>query len=136
MCDNIDLDTIYLDFCSYYHMRFGKMPKILKRIECDTNDSTNAKGKINKNRSTENATKTSEECKRKAKQESSEIESNQFVVGPTSISSDCHKDDKRSEINSVKLRKSLDLFEQFSGEMRDLAYVIERFVRLNYHFSI
>lgn len=107
------------------------MPKILKRIECDTSDSTNAKGRVNKNRSTESTTKASDEGKRKAKQESSELESNQFVVAPTSTSSDGHKDDKRSEINAVKLRKSLDLFEHFSGEMRDLAYVIERFVTLN-----
>ncbi|XP_055305836.1 katanin p60 ATPase-containing subunit A-like 2 isoform X2 [Sitodiplosis mosellana] len=127
VCDNIDLDTIYLDFCSYYHLRFGKLPKILKRIECASSDSTNAKGKVNKNRSTENTTKTSDECKKKAKQESSELGPDDFVITSSiSNSNESHNDDKKSETNSLKYRKSLDLFEPFSGEMRDLAYVIER----------
>lgn len=33
ICDNIDLDTIYLDYCSYFQLKFGKRPKVLKKIE-------------------------------------------------------------------------------------------------------
>lgn len=33
MCDNVDLDSIYLDYMAYHHIRFGKYPKITKRME-------------------------------------------------------------------------------------------------------
>lgn len=33
ICDNIDLDSIYLDYMSYHHLKFGKFPKILKKID-------------------------------------------------------------------------------------------------------
>uniref|UniRef100_A0A182N6E2 AAA+ ATPase domain-containing protein n=1 Tax=Anopheles dirus TaxID=7168 RepID=A0A182N6E2_9DIPT len=33
VCDNIDLDTIYQDFCSYFLIKFGKQPRIVKRTE-------------------------------------------------------------------------------------------------------
>lgn len=33
LCDNVDLDSIYLDYMAYHHIRFGKYPKITKRIE-------------------------------------------------------------------------------------------------------
>lgn len=33
VCDNIDLDTMYLEFVSYQQIKFGKPPKILKKIE-------------------------------------------------------------------------------------------------------
>ncbi|XP_058116876.1 katanin p60 ATPase-containing subunit A-like 2 [Anopheles ziemanni] len=33
VCDNIDLDTIYQDFCSYFLLKFGKQPRIVKRTE-------------------------------------------------------------------------------------------------------
>ncbi|XP_073833618.1 katanin p60 ATPase-containing subunit A-like 2 [Musca autumnalis] len=31
LCDNIDLDGIYLEYASYYHLKFGKYPKIVKQ---------------------------------------------------------------------------------------------------------
>lgn len=126
ICDNIDLDTIYLDFCSYYHLRFGKLPKIVKRIECESNDSTISKGKVNKIRSTENTMKMADDSKKKIKQEPAELSSDNFFI---TNSSESHNDDRKSETNSVKYRKSLDLFGHFSGEMRDFAYMIERLVR-------
>ncbi|ETN58817.1 aaa atpase [Anopheles darlingi] len=33
VCDNIDLDTIYQDFCSYFLLKFGKQPRIVKRTD-------------------------------------------------------------------------------------------------------
>ncbi|XP_035900867.1 katanin p60 ATPase-containing subunit A-like 2 [Anopheles stephensi] len=33
VCDNIDLDTMYQDFCSYFLLKFGKQPRIVKRTE-------------------------------------------------------------------------------------------------------
>ncbi|XP_039498673.1 katanin p60 ATPase-containing subunit A-like 2 [Drosophila santomea] len=32
LCDNIDLDAMYLEYASFYNMKFGKYPKILKRM--------------------------------------------------------------------------------------------------------
>ncbi|KAI8128142.1 hypothetical protein FF38_08187 [Lucilia cuprina] len=31
LCDNIDLDGIYLEYASYYQLKFGKYPRILKK---------------------------------------------------------------------------------------------------------
>lgn len=33
MCDNVDLETIYLEFCSYYSIKFGKKPRFVKKNE-------------------------------------------------------------------------------------------------------
>lgn len=35
VCDNVDLDAIYLDYCSYYQLKFGKGPKFCRRLEND-----------------------------------------------------------------------------------------------------
>uniref|UniRef100_A0A1B0DKL1 AAA+ ATPase domain-containing protein n=2 Tax=Phlebotomus papatasi TaxID=29031 RepID=A0A1B0DKL1_PHLPP len=32
VCDNVDLETMYLEFVSYYHIKFGRAPKIVKRV--------------------------------------------------------------------------------------------------------
>lgn len=39
ICDNIDLDSVYLDYMSYHHIKFGKYPKIVKKIEQVNNDN-------------------------------------------------------------------------------------------------
>ncbi|XP_058977833.1 katanin p60 ATPase-containing subunit A-like 2 [Musca domestica] len=31
LCDNVDLDGIYLEYASYYQLKFGKYPRIVKR---------------------------------------------------------------------------------------------------------
>lgn len=33
ICDNVDLETIYLEFCSYYQIKFGKKPRFVKKVE-------------------------------------------------------------------------------------------------------
>lgn len=33
VCDNVDLDTIYLDYCSHYHLKFDKSPRIIKKVD-------------------------------------------------------------------------------------------------------
>ncbi|BFG02595.1 katanin p60 ATPase-containing subunit A-like 2 [Drosophila madeirensis] len=32
LCDNIDLDAMYLEYASFYNMKFGKYPRILKKL--------------------------------------------------------------------------------------------------------
>lgn len=33
VCDNVDLETIYLEFCSYYSVKFGKKPRFVKKTD-------------------------------------------------------------------------------------------------------
>lgn len=39
MCDNIDLDSMYLEYCSLFQIKFGKKPRILKRIDAPNRSS-------------------------------------------------------------------------------------------------
>lgn len=38
VCDNVDLETMYLEFCSYFHIKFGKKPRFVKK--CDSESKT------------------------------------------------------------------------------------------------
>lgn len=40
LCDNVDLDSMYIDFCSYQKLRLGKVPKIVKKIDQDAGYAT------------------------------------------------------------------------------------------------
>lgn len=33
LCDNVDLESMYLDYVSHHQLKFGRMPKIAKRLE-------------------------------------------------------------------------------------------------------
>lgn len=33
VCDNVDLDTLYLEFGSFYQVKFGKKPRFVKRVD-------------------------------------------------------------------------------------------------------
>jgi katanin p60 ATPase-containing subunit A1 len=37
VCDNVDLETIYLEFSSYYSIKFGKKPRFVKKSEQQQN---------------------------------------------------------------------------------------------------
>lgn len=131
ICDNVDLDTIYLDFCSYYHLKFGKLPKILRKIEIDSGETTNQRPKVNKAKSSDCSSKVpTEDCQKKGKKECTELSSNGFLVLNTD---NAHAVDSYGSLSLVaKYRKNLDLFEQFVGESRELAYIIERYVEYSY----
>lgn len=126
VCDNIDLDTIYLDFCSYFHMRFGKQPKIVRRNESNEMPTiaTN-KTKAIKVKRGEVVIKKFVDC-----QKSHEINKNvsePFSCEIVSVTSD------EKGIENVKndiicaYRRNNDIFRDFNGEMMDLASIIERF---------
>uniref|UniRef100_A0A1I8P8I4 AAA+ ATPase domain-containing protein n=1 Tax=Stomoxys calcitrans TaxID=35570 RepID=A0A1I8P8I4_STOCA len=52
LCDNVDLDGIYLEYASYYQLKFGKYPKILKKAKPLVKLEVSAqKGKANKKQS-------------------------------------------------------------------------------------
>ncbi|XP_055606515.1 katanin p60 ATPase-containing subunit A-like 2 [Uranotaenia lowii] len=40
ICDNIDLDTIYQEYSSYYLLKFGKLPRVVKKNESLSSQST------------------------------------------------------------------------------------------------
>lgn len=137
ICDNIDLDTIYLDFCSFYHLKFGKLPKILRKIENDVKEPINQRLKLIKTKNSECSTKVSlEDCQKKGKKECTELNSNEFVITNSILNAeDDHSNEKNYGSLSLisKYRKNIDLFEQFVGETRELAYIIERYVKNLYN---
>lgn len=130
ICDNIDLDTIFLDFCSYHHLKFGKLPKIVKRIENESNETTTQRAKVNKSKSSDMTMKILEECQKKMKKDGSELnrDISLIVTGSVTAAGDGPKHEKPNEsLAQPKCHKNVDLFEPFYGEVRELAYVIERF---------
>lgn len=130
ICDNVDLDTIYLDFCSYYHLKFGKLPKILRKSETDSSESTNQRPKVIKAKSSECSSKASvEDCQKKGKKECSEMNSNGIGITNSALSSaNIHAAENYESLS--KYRKNFDLCEQFVGENRELAYIIERYLNI------
>lgn len=133
VCDNIDLDTIYLDYCSYYQLRFGKQPKVLKKKEV-TNGDQQIVGK-------------QKLIKGAAKQRSSESRSNAHVdvdiekcgdpilltdmitvssIGVGQSATDVR--DTRVAETMKKCRSRDDFLDNLSAEMKELADMIERFV--------
>lgn len=122
VCDNIDLDTIYLDYCSYYHLKFGKQPKITKRIEINEAIQT-IKPKPIKSKNGETSLKKADDCRKESD------------AGNTSEQNLCElievvpcfrntEHDKCPELKS----KIGTLTEHFTGEWLDLAYTIETYV--------
>lgn len=135
ICDNIDLDAIYLDFCSYHHLKFGKLPKIVKKAENETNDSTIQRAKVNKSKCADHSAKLSDECQKKVKKNCTDLSGNGLTVTNTVANvNDGPKTEKHCESspNVAYLRKNFDLFQHFSGEIRELATVIERFEQIQF----
>lgn len=58
LCDNIDLDTLYLDYTSYYRVKFGKPPLITKRLE-----ATSANGGKSSDNHQRTASKVLKKCR-------------------------------------------------------------------------
>lgn len=129
VCDNIDLDTIYLDYCSYYHLKFGKQPKIVKRLEAsETAALPVPKGKSAKSKSVEVASKKSDADAKAATVDANKCE-------PATEASLCELIDVTPCFQALNIDKLPDVqhkrctvFEHFSGELLDLAYTIETYV--------
>lgn len=119
VCDNIDLDTIYLDYCSYYHLKFGKQPKIVKKV----NDVIlNPKIKSNKCKNAPEKVNPSLETRK---------QNEEFVTDDLAVAGLCFGETEEQHNGACVPRLQRfnnDLIEQFVGEMRDLAYIIEKSV--------
>lgn len=136
VCDNIDLDAIYLDYCSYYQLRFGKQPKVLKK--CDTpmtgNEQTvGGKSKPNrsapKQRSSENrSTKHGVECVRDVESTplADMISVSSIAIGEPFCTTPGRHASMMGACKISQLRE--DFLESLSSELKELAALIERFV--------
>lgn len=66
LCDNIDLDGIYLEYASYYQLKFGKYPRILRKqqqqqnVKLELSTTTAAKRKKSKQQKSQTVTAEAE----------------------------------------------------------------------------
>lgn len=135
VCDNIDLDTIYLDYCSYYQLRFGKQPKVLKKkdvtyIEKQTNGKQKStkgatKQRLSESRSISNLS-TENEKSVEIIQLADMISVSSLGIGQAYSTADI-RDTLVVDVGKMnRLRE--DFLDNLSTEMKELAQVIERFV--------
>lgn len=126
MCDNIDLDTIYLDYCSYYHLKFGKQPKIVKRLEInETTPLPVAKGKSSKSKNAEVVPKKSDGEQQKLAVETTKCEpATELSLSEMIDIVPCFQNIKIDKLPDSQHKRST-MFEHFSGELLELAYTIE-----------
>ncbi|XP_072166686.1 katanin p60 ATPase-containing subunit A-like 2 [Diadema setosum] len=47
VCDNVDLETILMEYESYYYVKFQKYPKVTKKLSAEAVNNKNAKNKSN-----------------------------------------------------------------------------------------
>lgn len=148
ICDNIDLDTIYLDFCSYYQLKFGKQPKIVKRIEqknvsvhvqpSNANKSMKVKRRIGENETNKEMNTTD----------------NTLLNSTITVSSLSHPNNSNSSLQSnnnndyVNSTASNELppvdykypfrdYEYYNSDMKEMADIISRWISFNYtHFLL
>lgn len=135
VCDNIDLDTIYLDYCSYYQLRFGKQPKVLKRREVTSSEQQlSGKAKLVKGSSKQRHT----ESRSSSNVALESDKSGESIPLADMISVSCigiGRSNSTTDVGDTLLvdaGKRCRLREEFLGglsaEMRELAEAIERFV--------
>lgn len=123
VCDNIDLDTIYLDYCSYYNLKFGKQPKIVKRIDNEPTTCQPKQVKTTKSKCIDATLKRVDDGHKAM--DGNKVDNEPSLGGIIDIVP-CFRS-MESEKHSVydlhhKRRTAL---EHFSGELLELAYTIE-----------
>ncbi|XP_059621787.1 katanin p60 ATPase-containing subunit A-like 2 [Phlebotomus argentipes] len=110
VCDNVDLETMYLEFLSYYQVKFGRAPKIVKRV---TRQETRKSARASRNNAPKSAAK--------AGNQASDTWNSLSVVQICANSCTPHVDE------TVRLgRPPLSSFEHFSPEWREIAQLVCR----------
>lgn len=119
ICDNVDLDSIYLEYISYYNLKFGKNPKIVKK--CDTLNANQIKKSPSLSLERQNSyPKKSDEKKLKIEENNLNVS---LVVIP--INGDKQNEFKDIEICAVRRRLS-DCDYYVNTEWREMAETISR----------
>lgn len=144
VCDNIDLDTIYLDYCSYYQLRFGKQPKVLKKNEATSSEQQigakpkslkgATKQRLTESRSNTNVTVDGERCAEPIPF-ADMISVSSIGIGRPYSGADV-RDTLLAEAGK-KCRLREEFIDNLSPEMKELAEVIQRFVsKFNHYIQI
>ncbi|XP_072108267.1 katanin p60 ATPase-containing subunit A-like 2 isoform X2 [Mobula birostris] len=115
VCDNIDLETILMEYESYYYVKFQRYPKLTKKLPDDENAKLQPRsgGKL----------KRTTNCNSKVLPKISTPQRPHSKIGM-----------KKTELKPQKqerLVKPLGAFIGASGEMRDLAVVVSRDIYLH-----
>lgn len=130
VCDNIDLETIYLDYCSFYQLKFGKTPKFVKRIEGASDAPIAAKANSNKKKN-----KIDKVMAAGANESGEDLALNGSCFGQNHIQQENEDGIDLLSMGSKFQGQNDDRISQFMGELRELACIIERFVCLSFHFE-
>lgn len=119
ICDNVDLDSIYLEYLSYYNLKFGKNPKIVKK--CDSSNVNNLKKSSSTCLERQNSSQKKFDEK-KAKTEENNLNASLVVLPMIG-------DNKQIEIKDIEVaavRRLSDCDYYINLEWREMAEAISR----------
>ncbi|XP_063709087.1 katanin p60 ATPase-containing subunit A-like 2 [Culicoides brevitarsis] len=131
VCDNVDLDTMYMEFCSYYKLKFGKNPKIVKRADQEVEKDQ----KVGRRSTPKVSSLTVDNEKSKNKRDVTPVRSLNEAMTVSSIGGNGDfqvVSPKQSSNNNKKsiavclTKPLLSCFDNFSAEWRDMAEIICR----------
>lgn len=134
VCDNVDLDTMYMEFCSYYKLKFGKTPKIVKRSDSNSVESAPVHRRMTPKSSV--LSTIDNESKGKGKRDLTPVRNLNESITVSSIGNGTDTNvlspkqkapNKEGKSIAVTLSKPLlSCFEHFNSEWRDMAEIICR----------
>nr|CQR66247.1 Katanin-like protein 2, isoform L3 [Mus musculus] len=154
VCDNVDLETILMEYESYYFVKFQKYPKVVKKapdpVENNLPSRSGGKNKRLTNDSCQNLPKI---CHQKARPKTSAVKTGdtksvkehlkqvkESVTDTQAESTDLglniskiHKDqpEEKAQPRRERLLKPLSAFIGMNSEMRELAAVVSRDIYLH-----
>lgn len=136
ICDNVDLDTMFLDYCSYYQLRFGKQPKFIKKNPetvaiikpTAANNNNNIKRKQELSLPNDMISNNSLEITGKDAILDKNLTSTIKIQSANIMSQMSKKNDNDSNIvDSILCRPPLRMYENYSAEWKEIADIICRF---------
>jgi katanin p60 ATPase-containing subunit A1 len=125
ICDNVDLETIYMEFCSYYFVKFGKKARFVKKNEqkllqspSPTNDVQSARQALAKKRaSLRTASSTSSIL---IPEIGPQLETAQCLqISSLSQMNTLEPDEKSTKIMSAGIFSSKSMFEFYNSHPHD-----------------
>lgn len=123
------MDTIFIDYCNYYQLRFGKQPKFIRKIPEKCIPITTPPPSSN--------------IKRKQQQQQQSIDRNLEITGTDAILVDKNLSSTikiQSAMSQSKIieecdnfqiyRRPLSMYENYSSEWKEIADIVCRFYNL------